>query len=411
MRRNAVVQDSAGESFAGLMEHLTRHSEPEASESGFAPRNSSAVVLNSISGSSSRSASRSLLPVAKVKIGHGAAMPESTPLSYEKALRLHARRRPGSNANLDLPAAAPPSVASQAAAGSSTRSQTTARKPAKHGQTLAHTQGIANPASEKPGILKAPAKAASRSRRPAKQAEVRPGAKFATQSQSKASSSKPSPKARRPADAQSSTHAASSSFTSRKRSSAAISGSRHKPKPRKPAVGPLQPDSTGGSSHAAPSDAVSEFDARENILPMGEDRSLTTVERCDLQWSPAGPLQSIGTLGQMARTAQMDLRQAIVSLRLTDVELLRLKDRARESGISVSAYMRSCILDADQLRAQVKQALAEMRALSAMPEPSRFPALAAPENHGPNHSGDWFRLLMRSAAFLLSPLFPFRRSA
>jgi hypothetical protein len=40
---------------------------------------------------------------------------------------------------------------------------------------------------------------------------------------------------------------------------------------------------------------------------------------------------------------------------LTDVELVRLKDRASESGISLSACMRSCILDADQLRAQVKQ--------------------------------------------------------
>jgi hypothetical protein len=73
--------------------------------------------------------------------------------------------------------------------------------------------------------------------------------------------------------------------------------------------------------------------------------------------------------------------------------------------------MRSCILDADQLRAQVKQALAEMRALSTRPEPSRFPALAAPEHHGSSHGGEWFRQLMRSAAFLLSPLFPFRRSA
>jgi hypothetical protein len=73
--------------------------------------------------------------------------------------------------------------------------------------------------------------------------------------------------------------------------------------------------------------------------------------------------------------------------------------------------MRSCIVDADQLRAQVKQALAEMRSLSARPEPSRFPTLATSSNHGSAAGADWFRLLMRSAAFLLSPLFPFRRSA
>ena len=418
MRRNAAVQDSAGESFAGLLEHLTRLSEPEASESGFAPRTSSAAAPNPILGSNSRSATRTLLPVAEVKTGHRAALPESAPLSYEKALRLHARRRPGPNANLDLPAA-PPSVPSQPGAVSSTRSQTTARKPAKPGETSVRTQVVANSASEKLGILKAPAKAASRARRSATQAGGRPGVKSATrsssqsqsQSQSKAPSNKPSPKGQHPSDAQPSTYAASSSFTPRKRSSAAISGPRRKPKlssSSKPALNILQPDSAGGFFHAAPSGAASGFDAPECILPSGEDGSLTRVERHDLQWSPAGPSQSIGALGQMAQT---DLRQAIVSLRLTDVELLRLKDRASESGISVSAYMRSCILDADQLRAQVKQALAEMRALSAMPEPSRFPALTAPENHGPNHGGDWFRLLIRSAAFLLSPLFPFRRSA
>jgi hypothetical protein len=419
MRRNAAVQDSAGESFAGLLEHLTRHSRPEASESGFAPRTSSAAAPNPILGSNSRSATRSLLPVAEVKTGHRAALPESAPLSYEKALRLHARRRPGPNANLDLPAAPPPSVPSQPGAVSPTPSQITARKPAKPGETSVRTEVVANSASEKPGILKAPAKAASRSRRPATQAEVRPGVKFATRSfsqsqsksQSKAQSNKPSPKGQHPADAQSSTYAASPSFTPRKRSSAAISGPRRKSKlssSSKPALNILQPDSTGIFSLAAPSGAASGFDAPECILPSGEDGSLTRVERHDLQWSPAGPSQSIGAPGQMA---QMDLKQAIVSLRLTDVELLRLKDRASESGISVSAYMRSCILDADQLRAQVKQALAEMRALSAMPEPSRFPALIAPENHAPNHGGDWFRLLLRSAAFLLSPLFPFRRSA
>jgi hypothetical protein len=96
---------------------------------------------------------------------------------------------------------------------------------------------------------------------------------------------------------------------------------------------------------------------------------------------------------------------------MTDIEFLQLKDRAGESGVSVSAYMRSCILDADQLRTQVKQALAEMRALSAMPDPNRFPALASPDNRRLANGGDWFGMLWRSAAFLLSPLFSFRRSA
>lgn len=95
---------------------------------------------------------------------------------------------------------------------------------------------------------------------------------------------------------------------------------------------------------------------------------------------------------------------------MTKVELVRLKDRASELGISVSAGMRSCILDADRLRAQVQQALVEMRALSRKLEPSRFPALAVSKNNSSAAGLDWLRLLMRSAAFLPSLLFPFRRS-
>jgi hypothetical protein len=55
-------------------------------------------------------------------------------------------------------------------------------------------------------------------------------------------------------------------------------------------------------------------------------------------------------------------RQSIVSIRLNAVESQQLRQRAAESGISVSAYMRSCVLEAEHLRAQVKQALAELRA-------------------------------------------------
>jgi hypothetical protein len=111
------------------------------------------------------------------------------------------------------------------------------------------------------------------------------------------------------------------------------------------------------------------------------------------------------------RLDPQDQKRSTVSVRLTEVEFLRLKERAGESGISVSAYMRSCILDADQLRSQVKQALAEMRSLAARPDSNLYPALPSPERNGSAHRSDWFRGVMRYAAFLLSPIFPFRRSA
>ncbi len=59
--------------------------------------------------------------------------------------------------------------------------------------------------------------------------------------------------------------------------------------------------------------------------------------------------------------AELERRAASVTIRLSTTECARLRQRAAEAGLTVSAYLRSCVLEADALRAQVKQALAEMR--------------------------------------------------
>jgi hypothetical protein len=41
---------------------------------------------------------------------------------------------------------------------------------------------------------------------------------------------------------------------------------------------------------------------------------------------------------------------------------VQLRKRAADAGLSVSAYLRSCTFDAESLRAQVKDALARLRA-------------------------------------------------
>lgn len=112
--------------------------------------------------------------------------------------------------------------------------------------------------------------------------------------------------------------------------------------------------------------------------------------------------------------SQLDQRRTIVSVRLTEGEFACLRDRAEESGISVSAYMRSCVVDADQLRAQVKRALAEMRSLSAVDAESRTALTKSGPRLGDTsawNSQGWFRLVLRPLAFLFGPLFPARRSA
>lgn len=56
-----------------------------------------------------------------------------------------------------------------------------------------------------------------------------------------------------------------------------------------------------------------------------------------------------------------DLRSASVTIRMSKAECARLHERAAEAGLTMSAYLRSCALEAETLRAQVKRALAELK--------------------------------------------------
>ncbi len=51
-----------------------------------------------------------------------------------------------------------------------------------------------------------------------------------------------------------------------------------------------------------------------------------------------------------------------ITIRLTAEEETQLHERAAAAQLSVSAYLRSCIFEAEALRTQVKQALAQMQA-------------------------------------------------
>ena len=54
-------------------------------------------------------------------------------------------------------------------------------------------------------------------------------------------------------------------------------------------------------------------------------------------------------------------RGASVTIRMTAEEHARLKERAASAELSVSAYLRSCIFEAESLRTQVREALAQMQ--------------------------------------------------
>jgi hypothetical protein len=65
-------------------------------------------------------------------------------------------------------------------------------------------------------------------------------------------------------------------------------------------------------------------------------------------------------------------KSASITLRMSQAECAQLRKRAAAANLTVSAYMRSCILEAETLRAQVKEALAELRA--AAPDETSAPA-------------------------------------
>ena len=103
-------------------------------------------------------------------------------------------------------------------------------------------------------------------------------------------------------------------------------------------------------------------------------------------------------------------RTASITIRLSEAECGQLRQRAAESGLTVSAYLRSCTLEVESLRAQVKDALAQLRAPK--------PAAPEPDSNLTGNDGlrkllarlrRWFRQLgpSRRPAFGLNPGNPF----
>ncbi len=90
-----------------------------------------------------------------------------------------------------------------------------------------------------------------------------------------------------------------------------------------------------------------------------EDRNVQRNDASLLSSGQSGTGAASSALSAMA--PERDLRTASVTIRLSKAESAQLHQRAREAGLTVSAYLRSCALEAEELRAQVKQALAELK--------------------------------------------------
>lgn len=84
-------------------------------------------------------------------------------------------------------------------------------------------------------------------------------------------------------------------------------------------------------------------------LPAQPENSRPPTERAS---KPSAPMTS----------SSVDERKcASITIRMSQAECGQLRERAAEAGMTVSAYLRSCTFEAEALRTQVKEALAELR--------------------------------------------------
>ena len=59
--------------------------------------------------------------------------------------------------------------------------------------------------------------------------------------------------------------------------------------------------------------------------------------------------------------AEAEPKTASITIRMSQAECEQLRRRAAQAGLTISSYLRSCTFEAESLRAQVKQALMQLR--------------------------------------------------
>ena len=92
--------------------------------------------------------------------------------------------------------------------------------------------------------------------------------------------------------------------------------------------------------------------------------------------SSFGKSHSYSSSRRMATRMERNLLRASVTIRMSEAECEQLHQRAAEAGVTVSSYLRSCTFEAEALRAQVKETLAQLRAVTqpmknATPAPAK----------------------------------------
>ncbi len=113
----------------------------------------------------------------------------------------------------------------------------------------------------------------------------------------------------------------------------------------------------------------------DDVATISYERALHAHARVPAQgFSPEPqpePVQSsqTGNAETASGAAGSRIKNARFTIRLSEPECAQMRQRAAEAGMTVSAYLRSCTLEVESLRAQVKQTLAEMRNTAPKPAP------------------------------------------
>jgi hypothetical protein len=124
----------------------------------------------------------------------------------------------------------------------------------------------------------------------------------------------------------------------------------------------------------------------DDVATFSYEQALKTHGRYQVpsldQGPPAPGSESVPSRPERGTSASPDrsLKRASITIRLSEPECAQIHRRAAEAGLTVSAYLRSCTLEVESLRTQVKEALAQLR------EPAPVPALPPPARPRP-----WFR--------------------
>jgi hypothetical protein len=120
---------------------------------------------------------------------------------------------------------------------------------------------------------------------------------------------------------------------------------------------------TGGGQK--PADSWDTGALADDVAIISYEQALRSHRRVPEMETIAAPVtvpESISDERNRCGVERRTRKAASITIRMTEEEQTQLHARAKEAGLSVSAYLRSCIFEAESLRAQVKEALLQMHA-------------------------------------------------